>query len=303
VPIEERQLHNLFQLIGGTSAGGLNALTVGVLKEPASEIVKLAAGVANALHPTNFSWIPIPSIFSAIISKPTTEMLEAILKVVLKEHAFMGRTGIDPYIFVTTVQLMKGDKVIIGETVCNFDVPGRNKSSDWKAWEVGRITSAAPPYFEPFFKDRRKYRDGGIAANNPTFEALDLMAKLKQDVNILVSIGTGTRADYDEISTRETMFTLPGKVIDWLTETESTHAKVHSFCGSKSVHYFRFQPELPSNLLKIHLTANEARQVILTVERYLKEEQVQDDIKRLANLLIANQSTRHQDFLIPNINK
>jgi predicted acylesterase/phospholipase RssA len=329
---ENYRLWNIFHLIGGTSAGGLNALAVGVLKKPAVEIVPLAADLANTI---NFSW------FRRMFTNSATTALEKKLILLLKEEEigepvvqgafdphkpvfrrlssflnwnrdskqeetmlndkyFIGKCGVDPHLFVTTVRLLKQDSIIVGETICNFDVPGQKPSPVWKVWEVARATSAAPNYFSAYYKDWKKYRDGGIAANNPTLEAINLAAKFQQDVNILVSIGTGTQQNYfDQVRRQDTIFSFPGKVVDWLTETESTHRKVASLCAAKSVQYFRFQPELSVGLLKMHLNNSEIEELKDEVALYLSKRDVQQRLDRLAKLLVASVNEKKKHRRVP----
>jgi hypothetical protein len=135
------------------------------------------------------------------------------------------------------------------------------------------------------------YRDGGIEVNNPAMEAIALAAKFQKDINVVVSIGTGKRLHYfDELDEKDSIFRYPLKVIDWLTETESTHSKAESACSSRPVHYFRFQPPLSSKLLKMNLTQDEVGYLKTAVQEYLKQTKVQNEMKRLVKKLSKSNS-------------
>jgi patatin-like phospholipase/acyl hydrolase len=77
---EDLKLANFFQLIGGTSAGGLNALSIGLMKKTASDVIQLhAEDCARAIHPTKFPLSVISTKFPEIISKQTTQVFEGEL--------------------------------------------------------------------------------------------------------------------------------------------------------------------------------------------------------------------------------
>ena len=88
------------------------------------------------------------------------------------------------------------------------DPNGGVQDLDFLIWEAGRATSAAPFYFKHFQKRcdngrgrLRKYRDGGILVNNPSYEALNevrnrygLIDGNRKDPALLLSVGTGIRS-------------------------------------------------------------------------------------------------------------
>jgi hypothetical protein len=138
-------------------------------------------------------------------------------------------------------------------------------------------------------KEKSAEMQAGVEANNPAFEAIDLATKFQKDVGVLVSVGTGKRLNYyDAVEGKDSIITLPGEVVDWLTETESTHSKVESFCTAKTIHCFRFQPELSTKLLKMSLDSRQIEKLKKAVRRYLQKPQVQKDLDRLVNVLIHN---------------
>jgi hypothetical protein len=108
-----------FHLIGGTSAGGLNALAVGAMKKKSDEIVKVAEDVSRIVFPDGFSLKK--HIFSP--NKPTKALQEKLKNELGENVLFRGKNGVDPIIFVCTVLMLNDDKVIIGEKICNFPIP------------------------------------------------------------------------------------------------------------------------------------------------------------------------------------
>lgn len=64
----------------------------------------------------------------------------------------------------------------------------RAHSAGWHAWRAAMATSAAPTYFPPFVT----YVDGGVFANNPAAQAFAEARKLWPDDELLIlSLGTG----------------------------------------------------------------------------------------------------------------
>ncbi len=103
-----------------------------------------------------------------------------------------------------------------GATLCfitNYNRPTRineqdferedDNAKEWKIWEAGMATSAAPFYFRPFEREsvRKDYVDGALAANFPVPVALEEVARIWQGLDgnkplldILVTVGTGIQA-------------------------------------------------------------------------------------------------------------
>jgi patatin-like phospholipase/acyl hydrolase len=150
-----------FDLIAGTSTGGLIAIGLGLGLRP-REIVEFYLREGSLVFPRGL----IASVRHWIQRKYSPEPLESALKRCFGDKRFgdskkrlvipsynIGED--DVYIFRTPhVERLKRD----------YKVP---------AWKVARATSAAPTFF-PAFRDIDKTRlvDGGVWANNPTMVAL-----------------------------------------------------------------------------------------------------------------------------------
>jgi hypothetical protein len=82
-------------------------------------------------------------------------------------------------------------------TYINPLLPSSYSYTDWKIWEAGRATSAAPTYFDYLQKDGYTYTDGGLRFNNPVMELLIEASSLypKSSYACLVTIGTGLQAN------------------------------------------------------------------------------------------------------------
>ena len=83
-------------------------------------------------------------------------------------------------------------------------------------WKAGRATGAAPTYFPPI----RDYVDGGLQANNPTWEAIEEAQKLfpGRKIGCVVSLGCGAPADEDGVDNGWL-----ARVSEWMANTAIAH--------------------------------------------------------------------------------
>jgi len=182
-----RPIAKSFDLIAGTSTGGILALG-------------LAAGIP-AMRLAEFYLERGPAIFSRSLKKRiesvgglTDEMYGAGELEIALVDLFGDRTlsSVEPHAHALAVA---------------YDIEARETMSfcswggeDFRLADVGRATSAAPTYFEPFMLKSLKgvampCIDGGVVANNPSMIAYLLWGAGTTDAkNIrLVSLGTGRR--------------------------------------------------------------------------------------------------------------
>ena len=178
-----------FDIITGTSTGGLIALALG-LKKTGKEIQRFYLENGEKIFPRkglfgfyrSLKWI-FSSKYSNIVLK------ETLIKF------FKNSNNEQPLLKESQKRL------IIPTYKAGESIPRLLKTPhaerykyDWKLpmWAVGLATSAAPTYFPSFPFDGRIYLDGGLWANNPSLigivEAKDLGADI---INIRVlNIGT-----------------------------------------------------------------------------------------------------------------
>ena len=148
---------------------------------------------------------------------------------------------------------------------------GKGKS-DWKVWEAGRATTAAPIYF-PLHDE--KYVDGGVMANNPTLSAMTeviqaaVEEKKQVKFGLVVSIGTGHGAPLpvehvgEYVPSISNLASIPhslsalGSVMNLFTgQSTASDGEVvdcaRAWCTSVGAQYFRLSPQLstPIDLAK-----------------------------------------------------
>src|SRR5215212_3356763 len=190
-----RPIFELFDLIAGTSTGGILACALsapGAL--PASELVKLYEDQG----PDIFSRSLFQRIRSAdglIDEKYDDAALDRALARFLAQK---NLSDTKPDLIVPSY-----DTNLPGPYFFKTTDAKASAADDFPLSVVARATAAAPTYFEPVHAGEKALVDGGVFAANPAMcavaEALNTVSP--KDV-VLVSLGTGERThqrDFDEI--------------------------------------------------------------------------------------------------------
>ena len=151
-----------FDLIAGTSTGGIIAIGLGLGLRP-KEIVEFYLREGPKIFP---GWFGLKSLQHWGWRKFSSAPLEEALKRCYKEKRFGDSTK---RLVIPSYNLGEDDVYI-------FRTPHSERlRRDFKvpAWKVARATSAAPTFF-PCARDVDSLRliDGGVWANNPTLVAL-----------------------------------------------------------------------------------------------------------------------------------
>src|ERR1041385_5072622 len=179
-----KKLHEIFDLVVGTSTGGIIALAAAYAKQM-SNIVKLYADNASKIfhQPAPLS----PRKLLLFQSKYDNTNLIMLLK-----REFGPEVHFDVpscHVRIYSFDLETGESKI-------FRTGGAYNNGvdkDFRVWEVAAATSAAPIYFPSFSMKPGLFVDGGVWANNPSLcavtEALILQQRL-EDIGLL-SVGTG----------------------------------------------------------------------------------------------------------------
>jgi patatin-like phospholipase/acyl hydrolase len=175
---------DLFDLIGGTSTGGILALA---LTRPGERGPRWSAAEIVALYREEG-----PRIFSRSLGKRITSV-----EGLLDERYDNGplREVLERYLGETTV-----DQALTDVFVTTYDLEAR-KPKFFKSWRedagvpmavAAEATAAAPTYFEPVAVGDAALIDGGVFAGNPAMCAYAEARRLKPDDDVLlVSLGTG----------------------------------------------------------------------------------------------------------------
>lgn len=188
----QKPISSLFDLIVGTSAGGILGLGLCMTKNgshpyySAEDFVELYSKRGGEIFFRSF-WQRVKSIWGVVDEKYSSESLEKILKEYFEEE-ILGKS-LKP--------------ILIG----SYDLENR-RPFFFKSWEeetkkikmrdVARATSAAPAYFEPARIEVENNKmltliDGGVFINNPAMSAYAEAKKIFPDENsfLILSLGTG----------------------------------------------------------------------------------------------------------------
>ena len=193
-------IHELFDLIVGTSTGGI--LAAGLARHrsgradpvPAKDLVDLYSSRGREIFARSF-WKGVTSLGGYSDEKYDAAPLEDILTEMLGD-AELKDTMVD--IVVTSYDIERRQPYLFKTRKARAGEEGRNHLLR----HVARATSAAPTYFETFLLDqsqwagekkRRALIDGGVFANNPTIIALSEARRsgtAMKDI-VLCAVGTG----------------------------------------------------------------------------------------------------------------
>ncbi|KAF9553084.1 phospholipase [Agrocybe pediades] len=187
-----------FDMMAGTSTGGLIAIMLGRLRMTIDECIaayeKLAAKIFDA------------GLIGKVIDGVTTgaryskDALEEAIKEVMKQYTGDPNAPMkDPKEDSCKVFVLATRADDISNRVATHLRTYENKNVErsfdtYKIWEAARATSAAPTYFPRIKLDEYEYVDGGVGFNNPV---LLLMGEARlhygfaRPFGCLVTIGTG----------------------------------------------------------------------------------------------------------------
>lgn len=175
-------IHKYFDLIVGTSSGGITAIGIGLGYEP-EELVGIYTKHAKIIFKKQPFWRN--GVFNSIYSVTN---LEKVLKEILGDKK-LGDA--ETRLCIPTVELKTGRCKVL-KTDHHADL-----TRDWKmpAWEAACATAAAPVYFETFIAATGQHLiDGGVWAANPALvgicEAVRFFGRPFSEIELL-SIGTG----------------------------------------------------------------------------------------------------------------
>jgi uncharacterized protein len=190
-----RRVFELFDMIAGTSTGGIIACAVCAPDPlPASELVKLYEDQG----PDIFSRSLFQRIRTAdglLDEKYDDDALDGALERFLAQK-LLSQTR--PDLIVPSY-----DTALPGPYFFKTTDAKASPDDDFQLSVVARATSAAPTYFEPVEAGAKALVDGGVFAANPAMCALaEALNTVEPRDVVLVSLGTGERThrrSFDEI--------------------------------------------------------------------------------------------------------
>lgn len=155
-----------FDLIAGTSTGGIIALALGLGLSP-KQIVDFYLDQGSSIFPKPFCKM-YGKLKHLIFRKYSSVPLEKALKNYIGEKTIFGSSK--KRLVIPAYNIEDDDVNLFRTPHCE------HLKRDWKipAWKVARATSAAPTYFSVFKGiNHKRLVDGGVWANNPTLVAIN----------------------------------------------------------------------------------------------------------------------------------
>ncbi|KAJ7357900.1 hypothetical protein DFH08DRAFT_437176 [Mycena albidolilacea] len=238
-----------FDLIGGTSTGGLIALMLGRLRMSVEDSKEAYGQLAKEI----FSDVK----FQGSAGKFKASKLEKAIKQIAETYS-ESRNPEERLedirdnackMFVCAMNAANMSLPVLFRTYNTLDYPAMNCT----IWQAGRATSAAPAFFKQIKIGlsgmEEAFVDGGLGHNNPTASLLSEAGLLFPDHQIacIISLGTGQPQTISipkpSLLTRFLPFDVLKAIREIATDCEKEHqAIVHRFNGIANF-YFRFNVE------------------------------------------------------------
>ncbi|KAF8822564.1 phospholipase, patatin family protein [Cardiosporidium cionae] len=242
-----RELHEVFDIICGTSTGGIIALLLGAEKANAVELEHLY----DALITEIFVRDSAPVTGARLVVQQAyydASLWESILLEAMNDSRMIDSSA-DPSVpkifFISSILSSSPLSLALWR---NYNYPqnsGKRHSGSFriKVRDALRATTAAPGFFSALRLDGHVFGDGAVLANNPTAVALSEAKAVYPDVPIelIVSLGTG-KFSKEMLETRIGWDGIIQQLINSATNTEGIHQMLLDFLPKST--YFRFNPQI-----------------------------------------------------------
>ena len=254
---------HLFDLIAGTSTGGLLALGLakpddnGAPEYSAAELANLYLDEGETIFQQSRAW-QIRSLGGFVEERYDEQPLERLLR-----DKYFGETKLSQA--VTEMVLTSYDLYNSAPFIFKRSYARDRREWDYPMWGIARATSAAPTYFEPFeikgqLPDEGDHVlvDGGVFANNPTLcayvEALDIWGPETEIV--VCSLGTGekrhrnlTKKQVDGWGSARWVTTILDTAFDGISDTVDYQMRIICRHGAEAhPRYRRLQVRIPDEM-------------------------------------------------------
>ncbi|KAI9776243.1 MAG: hypothetical protein M1839_000476 [Geoglossum umbratile] len=257
-----------FDLIGGTSTGGLLGIMLGRLRMDLVSCKEAYKSLSESIFRRAWWTFPGKGVIDALRGAPwySGNALEAAVKRILSERISqqerdeLNRRGHSPsearmrgfgHSSTKTFVCAIIDKSDICERLRTYDTRRNGSAALCTIWQACRATSAAPLYFPSIEINDRTYWDGGMNSNNPILQVIqEVRSEHGEDTpfEAIVSIGTGKSPKLDPGSH---VFSVIKYAIKEMTNTEKKHEEFVSSYLDLEDQYFRFNED--GNLYRIDL--------------------------------------------------
>ncbi|KAK2014984.1 phospholipase, patatin family protein [Colletotrichum eremochloae] len=293
----------VFDLIGGTSTGGLIAIMLGLLEMDVDECIAAYTKLIREVFNTKLHRSPV-GITGKVQARFDSKKLQAAVEAVLVNKGVSVtrrlKDGLERGCKVFVCAASKETGTIA--RLRSYSLPTKTDTSA-TICEAALATSAATGLFDPVAIGHRYYVDGALGANNPVDqvenEASNIWCSesgdLKPLVKCFISLGTGNPGK-KSIQDRLDKF-VSDTLIGISTDTEATAER---FIGRWRQHYdskryFRFNVE--QGLQKVGVAEDEQLGLIeAATEDYLEGQALAFRVRDCVVNLKGKQSVYIEDF-------
>ena len=244
-----RPVHQLFDLIVGTSTGAILAAMLGLRKVPATQCLALYRELGEVVFGRQSKLAGAQGLL-ARQSYYSDSALETLLQRRLGPGASLQVPGAPLVALVATDVTTRR---IRPHLFCNYVHPpcqhsGQDTTRDCSVVAALMASTAAPGYFPAVQLAGRTLQDGGIVANNPSQLALLESRSLWPGLPLqcLLSVGSG-RSSHSEEEGDGGLPSATEKVsryVESLSDTEGAHSLLAELLDHTT--YFRLNPHLDS---------------------------------------------------------
>ncbi|OHF00497.1 ankyrin repeat protein [Colletotrichum orchidophilum] len=299
-PGNHLQPWQIFDLIGGTSTGGMIAIMLGCLRMTVEECEEAYIRLAKTIFKPKrwkYNCFSRSVDFFSASERYDSSKLESVVKEIIKARTGSEKTPLSNFtedavgkVFVTTVQTDDNELLLLRSYETRQEMDKHSKQ--FQLWEALRATSAATTYFKEYRRGNAGYLDGALKSNNPIFQVRQEARDLWPDREaFLISIGTGTKPS---VPLRGNLIHLARTLSKLVTETEETWNR---FRGShkemlKDSLLFRYSvPELGGVDLGNHKLMGMVRS---NTERHLREASTEKYVTACAKKMVEIESDGYE---------
>ena len=250
-----RRVSDLFDLVVGTSTGGIVAFSLGLVKlsvEDTTRLYRQLLAEIFAGSEKQGGFAKIVSIFgNSDLSRYNVETLETQLKK-HTPNVSMIDTQMDPgALKVCAIATLVSQTPAEPYVMRNYEHPTGHSSrylgsSRLKPWQALRASSAAPSYFPEMDYGRRpfkmRFQDGGCYANNPAGIAVHEARRIwgNRPIDCVLSLGTGRTEVERSVYSRRLLTRILNTLVESATDVDRVHHCLLDTMPQGT--YFRFQP-------------------------------------------------------------
>ncbi|KAK5659987.1 hypothetical protein OQA88_13453 [Cercophora sp. LCS_1] len=246
--------HEYFDLIAGTSTGGLIAIMLGRLRMSIKESIEAYKVLSPQIFKKkwwsdvsllkilgsemNKTWFQGQNLQEAVCSLLADRQLDRELRLIEAE---------DPQckVFVCAVNAHSSNIELLRSYK---STAAGQYNHDCSVWEAARATTAAPLFFEPvtFRNSGFTFVDGAVRANNPVEEALNEARSLwpGREIACLLSLGTGVSPRRGFHPKKNRLHSVLASLAKIAMDANAKHIafknSTHGFQLHRQQRYFRF---------------------------------------------------------------